>query len=346
MAAGGRDSILVPRSTDTHAICCRKKRNPSVDDTWRSTTDRQSEPAVPVLQVNGLRVETADRDPTYDDDGVPVLLAHSKAVLRMFGTGFNNNTLITVTESPGNRGDRCEFPVAEEFPVEADSLSEFSVLVRFHVPGVSRPGASYYVCVKNGLDPSPQYVHQGSETWLALRSYEKLLPIWVSVVIIVLCLTFSALFSGLNLGLMSMDQTELKIVANTGTEAERRYALAIMPVRKTGNYLLCSILLGNVLVNSSLTIIMDDLTSGLVAVIGSTLAIVVFGEICPQAICSRYGLAVGAKTIYITRVVMMITFPVSYPISKLLDCILGVELGNVYNRERLKELVKVSMFWV
>jgi metal transporter CNNM len=88
---------------------------------------------------------------------------------------------------------------------------------------------------------------------------------------------------------------------------------------------------------------MDDLTSGLVAVIGSTLAIVIFGEICPQAICSRYGLAVGAKTIYVTRLVMLITFPLSYPISKLLDRILGVELGNVYNRERLKELVKVSI---
>lgn len=320
------------------------KRSPSVDDGgWRLTTDRQSGPAVPVLQVIGLRVETADRDPTYDVDGVPVLLAHSQAVLRIFGTGFNNYTRITVTHYPGTRGDHCEFPVEDDFPFEADSLSEFSALVRFRVPAVSKPGSSYYVCIKNGLDPTPQYLHQGTKSWLALRSYEKLLPIWMSIVIIVVCITFSALFSGLNLGLMSMDQTELKIVANTGTEAEKRYARAIMPVRKTGNYLLCSILLGNVLVNSTLTIIMDDLTSGLVAVIGSTLTIVIFGEICPQAVCSRYGLAVGAKTIYITRLVMVITFPLSYPISKLLDRILGVELGNVYNRERLKELVKVSM---
>ena len=328
------------------AVCCRKRRNPQADDIeWHVTTDRQpgcTVPGRPSLQVNGLRVENADRDPTYDDDGVPILLAHSRVMLRMFGTGFDNYTRITVTQTPGARGKHCEFPVSDGFPVEANSISEFSALVRFHVPGITRPGASYYLCVKNGQDQTSRFLHQGTETWLTLRSYEKLLPLWMSVGIIILCLTFSALFSGLNLGLMSMDQTELKIVANTGTEAEKHYARAIMPVRKRGNYLLCSILLGNVLVNSTLTIIMDDLTSGLVAIIGSTLTIVIFGEICPQAICSRYGLAVGAKTIYITRFVMIITFPLAYPISKILDRILGVELGNVYNRERLKELVKVS----
>lgn len=60
-----------------------------------------------------------------------------------------------------------------------------------------------------------------------------------------------------------------------------------------------------------------------------------------QAICSRHGLAVGAKTIYITKFIMLVTFPLSYPTSKILDVLLGEEIGNVYNRERLKELVKV-----
>lgn len=60
-----------------------------------------------------------------------------------------------------------------------------------------------------------------------------------------------------------------------------------------------------------------------------------------QAVCSRHGLCVGAKTIYITKFTMAVTFPLSYPISKLLDLFLGEEIGNVYNRERLKELVRV-----
>lgn len=141
---------------------------------------------------------------------------------------------------------------------------------------------------------------------------------------------------------MSIDRTELKILCNTGTPRERSYAKAIQPVRNHGNYLLCSILLGNVFVNSIFTILLDSLTSGVIAVIFSTLAIVMFGEITPQAICSRHGLAVGAKTIFITKFVMVLTAPLSYPISKVLDYILGEEIGNVYNRERLKELLKVT----
>ena len=169
-------------------------------------------------------------------------------------------------------------------------------------------------------------------------------PTWVNFIFLGFLLCLSGLFSGLNLGLMSLDQTELAIVIKTGTEADQENAKAISPVRALGNFLLCSLLFGNVLVNVIIPMLLDSIpgANGIWAVIGSTFGIVVFGEIIPQAICSRHGLAVGAKTIIITKFFMLLTSPLSWPISKLLDLMLGEELGTVYDRNRLLELLKVT----
>ena len=173
---------------------------------------------------------------------------------------------------------------------------------------------------------------------------KELVPDWFKIILIAVCLVLSGIFSGLNLGLMSLDQTELQIVKNCGVRKEKRYAEKILPVRKHGNFLLCSILLGNVLVNNSMTITLDSLTGGggIYAVVFSTLAIVVFGEILPQSLCSRHGLAIGAYTIWLTKLFMLITSPLSYPLSKLLDFILGTEIGTVYDKQKLLELIKVT----
>lgn len=193
------------------------------------------------------------------------------------------------------------------FQAIPESVSKSSALFEFTAPSPII-SSKLYICAKNlklGTDPSKdeeKYIHQGTETFKALASHTKLLPLWATLLLIIFCLTFSALFSGLNLGLMSLNKTDLKIISNTGTDEERKYAKAIMPVRDHGNYLLCSILLGNVAVNSTFTIMLDDLTSGLFAVIFSTLAIVLLGEITPQAICSRHGLMIGARSIMITKV--------------------------------------------
>merc|ERR1719499_2366693 len=150
----------------------------------------------------------------------------------------------------------------------------------------------------------------------------------------------SGLFSGLTLGLLGLDLKQLEIVAS-GEGADREYALSIIPVRQSGNFLLCTLLLGNVAVNAALSILLTAISGGILAFIISTALIVIFGEIIPQATCSRHALYIGAKTVYIVRVLMFLLAPLAYPVSLVLDYVLGPEFGNMYSNLELKKLIEL-----
>lgn len=150
----------------------------------------------------------------------------------------------------------------------------------------------------------------------------------------------SGLFSGLTLGLLSLDIKQLEIVIASGTEDEQKYALRILPTRRQGNWLLCTLLLGNVAVNAMLSILLADMTSGLMGFLLSTALIVIFGEILPQATCSRYGLAIGYYTVPIVWAIMAVLAPIAWPISFVLDKALGEEMGQIYTRNMFKSLIK------
>ena len=56
--------------------------------------------------------------------------------------------------------------------------------------------------------------------------------------------------SNCRVGLLGLDLAGLRIVISGGTPTQKRYAEKIWTVRKRGNFLLCSLLLGNVAVNA------------------------------------------------------------------------------------------------
>lgn len=266
--------------------------------------------------------------------------------IRLFGVGLSNRTRVALTKSTS----KCTENLGRRLELRESVLQNTSAILDVDSKEDEVMPGTYYVCLSESADDEgvAGYEHQGTEKWLRVNVMSEsessgLLPVAVQILFIVVCMILSGIFSGLNLGLMSLDPTELKVVMRSGSKREKKYAAKIEPLRRHGNYLLCTLLLGNVLVNSTFTILLDNLTgSGLYAVIASTAGIVVFGEIIPQSICSRYGLAIGAYTLWLTWFFMIVTFPVSFPISRLLDYILGDEIGRVYDRTQLIELVRVT----
>lgn len=153
----------------------------------------------------------------------------------------------------------------------------------------------------------------------------------ISIVLVAL----SGLFSGLTLGLLSLDTQSLRRRAKHGDLD----AKAIYPVRKRGNLLLTTLLLGNVAVNTTLSIFLGNIASGLFGGILATALIVIFGEIVPQAVISRYALWFGARTLWFTRIAIFVMYPIAWPISRALDKFLGSELPTTYSHRELMDII-------
>ena len=115
-----------------------------------------------------------------------------------------------------------------------------------------------------------------------------------------------------------------------------------MGIRKDGNRLLCTLLLGNVAVNALLSIFLSGVTSGLIGFCVSTALIVVFGEILPQAICSRHALKIGELALPIVNVIMVVLAPVSVPLKTVLDKVLGDSVGTIHTKTEMIQYVKLQ----
>ncbi len=61
-----------------------------------------------------------------------------------------------------------------------------------------------------------------------------------------------------------------------------------------------------------------------------------------QAFCARHGLAIGAATAWAVRCLMALTSPVSWPMARVLDWLLGKDRAVLFRRAELK--VRVSGF--
>ncbi|CAF3899413.1 unnamed protein product [Rotaria sordida] len=259
---------------------------------------------------------------------------------RLYLSGINLQNSSLVFSASLNKCTSNDY-ISPIYSLSSTSINEINV----ELQSMSKSHSLVYICLLtssntslsllNNNNTKPHNAKQLEGVYFTFLREKGRLPFAAKIFLILMLFIVSGFFSGLNLGLMSMSVNDLCLIAESEDTTLRYYVRRVLPLRKRGNYLLCSIVLANVLVNSLGTVLLDSLVHGLFAVIVSTIMIVLMGEIIPQAICSRYGLVISAHTHVIIWISMIITGIISYPLGFILDKILGQEFTASYTRDQI-----------
>jgi metal transporter CNNM len=156
-------------------------------------------------------------------------------------------------------------------------------------------------------------------------------PTWVGIA---LCLSQSAMFSGLNLALFSVSRLRLEVEAPGNPDAA-----ALLGLRRDTNLTLSTVLWGNVAVNVLLTLLSDSVLAGVSAFVFSTVAITFFGEIIPQAYFSRHALRIGARLAPVLKTYRVILYPLAKPTAMMLEWWLGPEAIALFRERDFRALI-------
>ncbi|PPQ76770.1 hypothetical protein CVT24_010757 [Panaeolus cyanescens] len=196
---------------------------------------------------------------------------------------------------------------------------------------------------------------------------------WWHIAVSTILVLAGGVFAGLTLGLMGLDELHLRVLATSSEDLkEKANAQKVLKLMQRGrHWVLVVLLLSNVVINESLPIFLHSATGGgVAAVVISTVAIgayylfsgmlyidvsVFFGaerltflfsgffcslRVIPQALCARYGLAIGATCAPLVLGMMYLFAPIAYPIAKLLDWALGANEQHTYKKAELKSFLQ------
>ena len=160
--------------------------------------------------------------------------------------------------------------------------------------------------------------------------------VWIAIGF---CVSQSAMFSGLNLAFFSISKLRLEIES----KHNNKDALKIARMREDSNFLLTTILWGNVGINVLLTLLSNSVMAGVAAFFFSTFVITFLGEIIPQAYFSRHAMRTASLLSPILRFYQMLLYPVAKPTAFILDKWLGPEAIQFFKEKEFRELLKIHV---
>lgn len=158
--------------------------------------------------------------------------------------------------------------------------------------------------------------------------------IWLGIAF---CISQSAIFSGLNLAFFSLTRLRLEIEAEAEHTAR---ASKVLAMRRDSNFLLTTILWGNVGINVLLTLLSDSVMAGLVSFMFATVVITIFGEIMPQAYFSRNALKMASILSPVLKFYQFLLYPVAKPCALALDTWLGKESAQFFTEQNIMMFIK------
>ncbi|XP_068113997.1 metal transporter CNNM1 isoform X2 [Hyperolius riggenbachi] len=302
----------------------------------------------------GLRPEDTLGGRVSVEGGTVRAAEGTRFTLRLYASSpsaFRNGSRLAFVEEPGGGEVRCR---EEEGASDVEVLgpprltSSSSALLEVRVRRLRKGerGKLYSLCAFDGRS----WEHLGGGAF-ALEVREEAEPVegmevWLKVALALLLLASSAVLSGLRLALLSLDPVELRMLQNSGSPAEREQARRVQWVRGRGSYLLCTLLLGNTLANTSLAALLYyavlPAQQPWLTILVCATSVFLVGEVAPYSVCSRHGLAIAARSVWLTHLLMAVTFPISFPLSQLLDWALRQEISTFYTREKLLEMLRAA----
>mmetsp|Transcript_8418 Transcript_8418/g.27928 ORF Transcript_8418/g.27928 Transcript_8418/m.27928 type:complete len:518 (+) Transcript_8418:65-1618(+) len=169
---------------------------------------------------------------------------------------------------------------------------------------------------------------------------------WMNLSVALCCMLMAATASGLTMGVVSLDELELRVKERNVNESktERGYATRILPLIRLSprHQLLVSLLLLNAIANEAMPLFLDKLVPPWAAILISVTAVLFVGEIIPAAVFTGPAkMRIAALLSPLAWFIIMLSSPLSYPLGWALDRLLPHAEG-LPTRHEVKALVDVQ----
>ena len=141
-----------------------------------------------------------------------------------------------------------------------------------------------------------------------------------------LLVLIGGLMSGLTVGLMGIDELALELKIASGTPEEKKDALKVLKIINDHHLLLVTLLLANAFAMEALPLCLDAIFNTEISLFLSVTFVLAFGEVIPQSLCTGSNqIKIACRCVPIVSIFIIVLFPLSYPIARLLDKLFGLK---------------------